>query len=260
MRGQADRQPKLFFSIDIEDRIRPDHPLRPLGRTVDGILRRLSNRFAAAYSRVGRPSVPPERLLGALLLMAIYSVRSERQLVERPLFKRTGTDLLFRWFLDMDPAEDAFDATVFTHNRRRLDEYGLTAAFFEAVVELAIDAGLVSDEHFTVDGTLIESCASIKSLRPVEDAAGTDTPPEGSGTDGSGTDGSGTDGSGTDGSGTDDSGTAGSSTDSNGTDSNGTDSNGTDSNSFKSRNPDVDFHGQKRSNTTHRSVTDPPFS
>ena len=187
MRGQADRQPKLFFSIDIEDRIRPDHPLRPLGRTVDGILRRLSNRFAAAYSRVGRPSVPPERLLGALLLMAIYSVRSERQLVERPLFKRTGTDLLFRWFLDMDPAEDAFDATVFTHNRRRLDEYGLTAAFFEAVVELAIDAGLVSDEHFTVDGTLIESCASIKSLRPVEDAAGTDTPPEGSGTDGSGT-------------------------------------------------------------------------
>ena len=213
MRGRADRQPKMFFSIDLEGRIRPDHPLRPLKRVVDRILDGLSDRFAAAYSRTGRPGVPPERLLKALLLMAIYSVRSERQLVER-----IDMDLLFRWFLDLDPAEDVFDATAFTHNRGRLDEHGLTAAFFEAVVELAVDAGLVSDEHFSVDGTLIESCASVKSLRP------TGEPPK----------------------------------DERSADSDGdSEEDRPDGGGFKSRNPLVDFRGQKRSNKTHRSATDP---
>ncbi len=204
MRGRADRQPKMFVSIDLEGCIRSDHPLRPLGWVVDRILAGLSDRFAAACSRTGRPGVPPERLLKALLLMASHSVRSERQLVER-----IDTDLLFRWFLEMDPAEEVFEATACTHHRSRLNERGLTAAFFEAVVELAVDAGLVSDEHFSVDGTLIASCASIKSLRPIgerqEDSDG-DRP---------------------------------------------------DGDSFKARNPLVDFRGRKRSDTTHRSATDP---
>mgnify|MGYP003979803615 FL=1 len=204
MRGRADGQMRMFFGINIEERIRKNHPLRPIKKAVDEILGALSDQFDAAYSRLGRPSVPPERLLKALLLQALYSVRSERQLVER-----IDTDLLFRWFLDMDPAEDVFDATDFTKNRPRLDEHGLTAAFFQAVVQKAIDAGLTSDDHFSVDGTLIESCASLKSLRPVDE-----TPDDANnGPGGSG--------------------------------------------GFKSRNPEVDFHGKKRSNATHRSTTDP---
>jgi transposase len=206
MRGRRDSQPILFYAIDVEDRIRPDHPLRPIKVAVDGILAGLSDRFDAAYSSIGRPGVPPERLIKALLLMALYSIRSERQLVER-----IDTDLLFRWFLDMSPEEPAFDATAFAHNRPRLDAHGLTAAFFEAVLREALTAGLCS-EHFSVDGTLIESYASIKSVRPiteaeVHDGPGAKDPP--------------------------------------------------DSNGFKPRNPDVDFHGQKRSNATHRSRTDP---
>jgi transposase len=162
MRGHLVPQGKLFFTIDVESRIRADHPLRSLKRTVDEILRGLSDKFAAAYSQVGRPSVPPERLLKALLLMALYSIRSERQLAER-----IDMDLMFRWFLDMSPDDPAFDATTFTHNRPRLDAQGLTAAFFDAVLRRAINAGLTSDEHFSVDGTLIESYASTKSFRPV---------------------------------------------------------------------------------------------
>jgi transposase len=201
MRGRQEPQGKLFFTIDVESRIRADHPLRALKRMVDDILRGLSERFEAAYSSTGRPSVPPERLLKALLLMALYSVRSERQLVER-----IDTDLLFRWFLDMTPDDPAFDATTLTHNRPRLDVEGLTAAFFDAVLRQAIEAGLTSDEHFSVDGTLIESYASMKSFRPVDTE---ETPPERQ-----------------------------------------------DSNSFKPRNGELDFHGQKRSNATHRSRTD----
>lgn len=161
MRGRREPQGKLFFTIDVESRIRADHPLRALKRTVDEILRDLGEQFEQAYSLIGRPSVPPERLLKALLLMALYSIRSERQLVER-----IDTDLLFRWFLDMTPDDSAFDATTFTHNRPRLDQFGLTAAFFNSVLQRAIAAGLTSDDHFSVDGTLIESYASIKSFRP----------------------------------------------------------------------------------------------
>jgi transposase len=201
MRGRHEPQGKLFFTIDVESRIRADHPLRALKHSVDEILRGLGEQFEQAYSSIGRPSVPPERLLKALLLMALYSIRSERQLVER-----IDTDLLFRWFLDMAPDDSAFDATTFTHNRPRLDQYGLTAAFFDAVLKRAIQAGLTSDEHFSVDGTLIESYASIKSFRPL-DGDKDDQPPK-------------------------------------------------DSNSFKPRNAEVNFHGEKRSNATHRSRTD----
>lgn len=207
MRGRRDPQPSLFYAIDVEARIRPGHPLRPIKTAVDRILAGLSDRFDAAYSETGRPGVPPERLIKALLLMALYSVRSERQLVER-----IDTDLLFRWFLDMSPEEPAFDATAFTHNRPRLDEHGLTAAFFQAVLKEALAAGLCS-EHFSVDGTLIESYASLKSVRPLDEPKGPGGPPAAGGA--------------------------------------------ADGNGFKPRNPDVDFRGQKRTNATHRSATDP---
>jgi transposase len=203
MRGRRDPQPSLFYAIDVEDRIRPDHPLRPIKAAVDRILAGLSDRFDAAYSEVGRPGVPPERLIKALLLMALYSVRSERQLVER-----IDTDLLFRWFLDLSPEEPVFDATAFAHNRPRLDEHGLTAAFFQAVLGEALAAGLCS-EHFSVDGTLIESYASLKSVRPIDEPEDRDGRPP------------------------------------------------ADGNGFKPRNPDVDFRGEKRTNDTHRSTTDP---
>ena len=209
MRGHRDPQPSLFYALDVEDRIRPDHPLRPLKAAVDHILAGLSDRFDAAYSQTGRPGVPPERLVKALLLMALYSVRSERQLVER-----IDTDLLFRWFLDMSPEEPAFDATAFAHNRPRLEAHGLTAAFFQAVLGEALTAGLCS-EHFSVDGTLIESYASIKSVRPIEESEDRAEPPAPAGRPPA------------------------------------------DGNGFKPRNPDVDFRGEKRTNDTHRSTTDP---
>jgi transposase len=150
----------MFYAIDVESRIRADHPLRPIKRMIDQELAQMTALFDQAYTRDnGRPSVPPERLLKALLLQCLYSIRSETQLIER-----IDTDLLFRWFLDMDPAQDAFDQTTFTHNRPRLEQHGIVAAFFDGVVRRAMKAGLTSDEHFTVDGTLIESHASIKSF------------------------------------------------------------------------------------------------
>jgi len=208
MRGQFDDQLPLFHVFCVEDRIRPDHPLRDIKRRVDRLLDSMSPQFAKAYSRTGRPSVPPERLLKALLLMALYSVRSERQLCER-----LNTDLLFRWFLDLQPSEDAFDATTFTHNRQRLDDHTLTKSFFDAVVREALTAGLCS-EHFSVDGTLIESWASAKSFQPKAMASPLD--------------------------GSSDSGVSPS-----------------DANGFQPRNVEVDFHGQKRTNDTHQSRTDP---
>ena len=199
MRGRTDEQMPLFHVFNVEERIGADHPLRAIKRRVDRILDGMSAAFAAAYSRTGRPSVPPERLLKALLLMALYSVRSERQLCEA-----IDVNLLYRWFLDMQPSEAAFDATTFTHNRQRLDKHGLSRAFFDAVVREALTAGLCS-EHFSVDGTLIESFASAKSFQPKEQQL------------------------------------------------NDMD----DGNGFKPSNPDVDFHGQKRTNETHQSRTDP---
>src|SRR5580658_4800939 len=163
MRGQQESQPPMFFVIHVEDRIRADHPLRPIKKMVDEELANMDRLFRKAYSDTGRPSVPPERLLKAMLLQSLYSVRSEAQLVER-----IDTDLLFRWFLDMNPQDSVFDATAFTHNRPRLQEHGIVAAFFDGVVKRAMKAGLTSDEHFSVDGTLIESYAALKSFVPKE--------------------------------------------------------------------------------------------
>src|SRR5580765_1252241 len=128
MRGEADPHLPLFHVFEVEDRIRPDHPLRDIKRRTDRILAGMSPTFNAAYSQTGRPSVPPERLLKALLLMALYSIRSERQLCEQ-----IDLNLLFRWFLDMRPSDEAFDATTFTKNRRRLEDHGLTRSFLDAV-------------------------------------------------------------------------------------------------------------------------------
>lgn len=157
----------MFYVIDLEDRVRADHPLRPIKRMVDAELARMGHLFNKAYSDKGRPSVPPERLLKALLLQALYAVRSEAQLVER-----IDTDLLFRWFLDMDPAMEVFDATAFTHNRPRLEEFGIIQRFFGGVVRKAMDEGLASDDHFSADGSLIRSYASLKSLRPIDPKTG----------------------------------------------------------------------------------------
>jgi transposase len=162
MRGRADDQSPLFHVFNAEDRIRPDHPLRDVKRRVDRLLAGRSAAFDQAYSTTGRPGVPPERLLKALLLMALYSARSERQLCER-----IDTDLLSRRFLDPQPGDDAFDPTSLTHNRERLDTHELTAAFIAAVVGEAVAAGRCSD-HFTVDGTLIESWAALKISQPAD--------------------------------------------------------------------------------------------
>lgn len=173
MRGEADDQLPLFHVFEVEARIRPDHPLRDIKRRTDRILAAMHDRFEAAYSHTGRPSVPPERLLKALLLQCLYSIRSERQLCEA-----IDLNLLFRWFLGLHPGDEAFNATTFTKNRPRLDEHGLTKAFFDAVVAEALTRGLCS-EHFSVDGTLIESLASAKSFRPKD--AGDDDPTDGGG-------------------------------------------------------------------------------
>lgn len=162
MRGHAESNGSLWYSIDLEEFIERDHPLRPIKRMIDEALRGMDADFRRAYSRNGRPSVAPERLLKALLLQLLYTIRSERELC-----RRLRTDMLFRWFLDMTPDEEAFVPTVFTHNRERLAEHGLTGRFFDGVVRKAIDAGLASDDHFTVDGSLIQSHASLKSLKRI---------------------------------------------------------------------------------------------
>jgi transposase len=137
-----------------------DHPIRKIKVLADRELQRLSPVFDAMYSTTGRPSVPPERVLKALLLMALYSVRSERQLCEQ-----LDYNLLFRWFLDMNQIEESFDATVFSKNRQRLLEHEVGKLFFDGVVKVAQNGGLLSADHFTVDSTLIEAWASLKSFR-----------------------------------------------------------------------------------------------
>jgi transposase len=173
-----------------------DHPIRAIKKLADEVLAKLSPTFDAMYASVGRPSIPPERLLKAQLLMALYTVRSERQLCEQIAY-----NLLYRWFLDMDMIEPAFDATVFTKNRDRLLEHDVAGEFFRAVVEQARADRLMSSDHFTVDGTLIEACASLKSFKRKDGTK--NEPPDDPG------------------------------------------------------NPTVDFHGEKRSNETHASTTDP---
>lgn len=163
MKGTPERQAAIYHTFNVEDLIEAGHPLRPIKRMVDRALAGMSRTFQAAYSEVGRPGVPPETLLKALLLQCLYTVRSERELC-----RRLKTDLLFRWFLDLQPSDEVFDHSVFTHNRERLCEHGITQKFFDQVVKQAIEAGLASDDHFTVDGSLIQSHASLKSLKKIE--------------------------------------------------------------------------------------------
>jgi len=160
MRGD-DRQAGWMFSyISPEERVPADHPLRAIRRMTDAIFDRLSPRFDRLYSDIGRPSIPPEKLLRALLLQGLYTVRSERLLMEQLQY-----NLLFRWFVGLSMDDPVWDATTFTKNRDRLLEGEIADAFFREVLAEAEAAGLVSDEHFTVDGTLLEAWASQKSFR-----------------------------------------------------------------------------------------------
>lgn len=161
MRGINDSQNMMFSYFSAEQRVPAHHPLRAIKDDADKVLAVLSPTFDAMYSRMGRPSIPPERLLKAQLLIALYSVRSETLFCER-----LDYNILFRWFLDMNLEEPSMDATTFTKNRDRLLEHEVALKFFEQVVRLARKAGLLSDEHFTVDGSLIEAWASLKSFRP----------------------------------------------------------------------------------------------
>ena len=195
MRGSDAVAGSLFSYVDLEKRVRADHPLRVIRGVVNATLADLLAAFDALYSPFGRESIPPERLLRALLLQAFYSIRSERQLVERIEF-----DLLFRWFVGLGVDDPVWDATTFTKNRDRLLEGDVALKFLATVLAQPRVKALLSTEHFSVDGTLLEAWASTKSFRPKDDSA----PPPGAG-----------------------------------------------------RNGEQDFHGQKRSNETHVSTTDP---
>ncbi len=201
--------------IDLESRIPATHPIRRVKAMADQILARMSWHFEAMYAAEGRPSVPPERLLKAKLLQALYSVRSDRQLCERLRY-----DLLFQWFLDMEPDEEPFHATSFTKNLERLLHHHASEMFFAEAVELAREQGWASNEHFSVDGTLIEAWASLKSYRPKDENKDGDAPngPSASGPDGA-------------------------------------DASGLPK--PKGRNGWMDFSGEKRGNDTHASTTDP---
>lgn len=185
----------MFSYVSPEQRVPADHPLRPLRTMTDAVLRELSPTFAKMYSDIGRPSIPPEQLLRALLLQVLYSVRSERLLVEQLQY-----NLLFRWFIGLSMDAPVWSATTFSKNRDRLLRGEVATAFFDAVVRQARAAGLLSDEHFTVDGTQLEAWASLKSFVPKDTPR---TPPDDPG------------------------------------------------------NPTVNFHGERRSNQTHASTTDP---
>jgi transposase len=197
MRGSDKRAGELFSYVDLEQRVRSDHPLRAIRALTDTALEALSGDFAALYSGLGRPSIAPEMLLRAMLLQAFYSVRSERQLMERLEF-----DLLFRWFVGLGIDDVVWDHSTFSKNRERLLEGEIAARFLAAVLAQPRVKRLLSSEHFSVDGTLIEAWASMKSFRPKE-------PPDAGSTPAGG------------------------------------------------RNAPADFRGEKRSNQTHRSTTDP---
>src|SRR6266705_780079 len=161
MRGDDPRHESMFSYITPEARVRPDHPLRPIRRMTDAALARLSSRFDQLYSSLGRPSIPPEQLLRALLLQMLYSIRSERLLIEELEYS-----ILYRWFVGLSLDDPTWDATTFTKNRDRLLEGDIADAFFAEVLAAIKAEGLLSDEHFTVDGTLLEAWASQKSFKP----------------------------------------------------------------------------------------------
>ena len=196
MRGSDQRSGSLFSYVDLESRVRADHPLRPIRAIVNEALMALSAEFEAIYAiGIGRPSIPPERLLRALLLQAFYGVRSERQIMER-----LDYDLLFRWFVGLGIDDAAWDPTTFGKNRDRLLEGDVAHEFLAAVLAHPKVKRLLSTEHFSVDGTMIEAWSSMKSFRPKD---GSGEPPA------------------------------------------------------PGRNGEGDFHGQRRSNDTHASTTDP---
>jgi transposase len=197
MRGSDKRSGELFAYVDVEKRVRKDHPLRAIRSLTDAALEGLSAEFAALYSGTGRPSIAPEKLLRAMLMQAFYSIRSERQLMERLEF-----DLLFKWFVGLGVDDGVWDHSTFSKNRDRLLDGEIAAKFLRAVLAQPEVKRLLSSEHFSVDGTLIEAWASMKSFKPKD-------PPEG-----------------------------------------GEPSDG-------GRNAPADFKGEKRSNETHRSATDP---
>lgn len=168
MRGDRDHQAEMLLALTPDQLVPADHPIRRIKAIVEPVLTRLSPLFEEMYAERGRPSIPPEHLLKASLLIALYSVRSERQFCERLQY-----DLLFKWFLDLNVADPAFDATTFSKNRERLLEHAVADAFFAEVVAEAKRRKLLSADHFTVDGTLLEAWASLKSYRPRdEDDAG----------------------------------------------------------------------------------------
>ena len=198
MRGETKKQSTMLSLRTPDERVPADHPLRRVKDLADGALAMLSGTFEGMYSQQGRPSIPPEQLLKASLLMAFYSVRSERLFCEQ-----LDYNLLFRWFLDMGIEEASFDHSTFSANRQRLLEHEVAKRFFAAVVEQARKGRLMSDDHFSVDGSLIEAWASLKSFRPKGEDKDKRKPPDDPG------------------------------------------------------NPSVNFRGEKRSNETHESKTDP---
>jgi transposase len=160
MRGADHQQNHIFSYISPEQRVRNDHPLRPIRTMVDEVLCQMSPVFDAMYAKMGRPSIPPEKLLRAQLLQMLYSIRSERLLMEE-----IDYSMLFRWFVGLNLDEEVWDATSFTKNRDRLMDADVAKKFLAQVVERARAQGLTSDEHFTVDGTLLEAWASLKSFQ-----------------------------------------------------------------------------------------------
>src|SRR3954453_14389376 len=160
MRGQDNQQSDMFSYLSPEQRVRPDHPLRAIRAMSDLALGGMSSRFEAMYSQTGRPSIPPEKLLRAQLLQMLYSIRSERLLMEE-----IDYSVLFRWFVGMNLDEPVWDVTVFTKNRNRLLAGDVAREFLGEVLNQAREKNLTSDEHFTVDGTLLEACASLKSFQ-----------------------------------------------------------------------------------------------
>src|SRR5947209_14597320 len=161
MRGKDEQQLDVFSYVSPEQRVPQDHPLRSLRAMTDEALRDLQPRFNKLYAKTGRPSIAPEKLLRALLLQALYSIRSERLLMEQ-----LNYNLLFRWFVGLNLDEPVWDVTVFTKNRERLLDGNIAQAFFDQVLAQANGHGLLSDEHFTVDGTLLEAWANRRSFHP----------------------------------------------------------------------------------------------
>lgn len=173
MRGDDFQQAEMYSYISPEQRVPADHPLRAIREMTDRVLAGMSRRFDEMYAKTGRPSIAPEKLLRTLLLQVLYTVRSERLLMEQ-----LDYNLLFRWFVGLNMDDEVWDATVFSKNRDRLLEGDVAESFFQGVLQQARDKDLLSDEHFTVDGTLVEAWASLKSFQLKGKEKGKSGPPE----------------------------------------------------------------------------------